>query len=91
MKRSGSPGRPTSFGSANGEASGGESDSKPRCLDAALKLSAMAAANVVGPCVAKKLEADGFAVSTCSGADTAAWRQATHVEKSHTVDAATDA
>ena len=53
-----------------------------------IKLSAMAAATVVGPCLVKKLRAEGFAVETSSGADTAAWRRMAGVEKSHTNDAA---
>ena len=53
-----------------------------------VSLSAMAAANVVGPCVAEKLSREGLRVVTCSGADTAAWRRATGVAKSHAVDAA---
>ena len=53
-----------------------------------VSLSAMAAANVVGPCVAEKLSREGLRVVTCSGADTAAWRKATGVAKSHAVDAA---
>ena len=48
-----------------------------------VSLSAMAAANVVGPCVAEKLSREGLRVVTCSGADTAAWRKATGVAKSH--------
>ena len=54
-----------------------------------VKMSAMAAANIVGPCTAKKLEADGMRVTRNTGADTAAWRQMTGVAKSHAVDAAT--
>ena len=53
-----------------------------------IKLSAMAAATVVGPCLVKKLRKEGFAVETNSGADTAAWRRMAGVEKSHTHDAA---
>ena len=60
-----------------------------RVADGRVKMSAMTAANVVGPCVAKKLEADGMPVVRNTGADTAAWRRMTGVEKSHAVDAAT--
>ena len=40
-----------------------------------VKMSAMAAATVVGPCLVKKLRSEGFTVETSSGADTAAWRR----------------
>ena len=53
-----------------------------------IKLSAMAAATVVGPCLVKKLKAEAFAVETSSGADTAAWRAMARVTKSHVNDAA---
>ena len=56
-----------------------------------VKMSAMAAANAVGPCLVRKLKDAGFAVSTCSGADVAAWRSMTRVAKSYAVDAATAA
>ena len=60
-----------------------------RVANGRVKMSAMAAGNVVGPCVAKKLEADGMPVVRNTGADTAAWRRMTGVAKSHAVDAAT--
>ena len=53
-----------------------------------VKMSSMAAATVVGPCLVKQLRGEGFTVETSSGADTAAWRRIAHVEKSHVNDAA---
>ena len=60
-----------------------------RASNGHVKMSAMAAANIVGPCVAKKLAADNMPVMQNTGADTAAWRQMTAVAKSHAADAAT--
>ena len=64
-------------------------DYAARVANGHVKMSAMAAANIVGPCVAKKLEADNMCVTRNTGADTAAWRQMTGVKKSHAADAAT--
>ena len=54
-----------------------------------VKMSAMAAANGVGPCVAKKLAADDMPVVQNPGADTAAWRQTTRMARAHAVDGST--
>ena len=53
-----------------------------------VKLSAMAATTVVGPCLVKKLQCEELAVEENSGAETGAWRRITKVEKSHAMDAA---
>ena len=47
----------------------------------------MAAATVVGPCLVKRLQADGNDVTATTGADTAAWRKMARREKSHVNDA----
>ena len=46
--------------------------STPITPDGRVSFSAMAAANVVGPCAADKPSRDRLAVVTCCGADTAA-------------------
>ena len=53
-----------------------------------VKLSAMAATTVIGPCLVKKLRSEGLMVEENSGAETAAWQRIAKVEKSHAMDAA---
>ena len=53
-----------------------------------VRLNALAAANIVAPRLATKLEAMGLHVKRTSGADTAAWRRMLGVEKTHAMDAA---
>ena len=53
-----------------------------------VKLDAMAAENIVGPCLVKKLEADRLVVVKNSAADTTGWRRMRKLEKSQTIDAA---
>ena len=48
----------------------------------------MAATTVIGPCLVKKLRSEGLVVEENPGAETAAWRRITKVEKSHAMDAA---
>ena len=54
-------------------------------------LNAMAAVNVVGPAIARALEAEGLPIERTSGADTAHWRRCQGVEKSRANDAAATA
>ena len=51
-------------------------------------LAALAAADVVAPAIAKRLEADGVELIRSSGADTSVWRNVARKAKSHAVDAA---